>query len=30
MIELKKVTFDNFDECIKLEPNEDQKSFVAS
>lgn len=30
MIELRKITFDNFDECIKLEPNENQKSFVAS
>lgn len=30
MVELRKVTFDNFDECIKLEPNEEQKNFVAS
>lgn len=30
MIELRKVTFNNFEECIKLEPNEEQKSFVAS
>lgn len=30
MIELRKITFDNFDECIKLEPKEEQKSFVAS
>lgn len=30
MIELGKITYDNFDECIKLEPNEEQKSYVAS
>jgi len=30
MIELQKITFDNFDECIKLETTEEQKSFVAS
>ncbi|WP_315122457.1 GNAT family N-acetyltransferase [uncultured Clostridium sp.] len=30
MVELRKITFDNFDECIKLEPKEEQKSFVAS
>lgn len=30
MIELRKIIFDNFDECIKLEPHEEQKSFVAS
>lgn len=30
MIELRKITDDNFDECIKLEPREDQKNFVAS
>ncbi|MBU5676891.1 GNAT family N-acetyltransferase [Alkaliphilus sp. MSJ-5] len=30
MIELRKITYDNFDECIKLEPNEEQKSYVAS
>ena len=30
MIELRKITDDNFDECIKLEPKEEQKSFVAS
>ena len=30
MIELKKITFDNFDECIKLETTEEQKSFVAT
>ena len=30
MIELRKITFDNFDECIKLEPKAEQKSFVAS
>ncbi len=29
MIELRKVTADNWWECIKLEPNEDQKGFVA-
>lgn len=29
MIELRKITFDNLDECIKLEPNEEQKNFVA-
>ncbi|MBU5484398.1 GNAT family N-acetyltransferase [Clostridium sp. MSJ-11] len=30
MVELRKITFDNFDECIKLEPKEEQKSYVAS
>lgn len=30
MIEFRKVTCDNFEECIKLEPFEEQKSFVAS
>lgn len=30
MIELRKITDDNFDECIKLEPKEEQKSFVAA
>ena len=30
MIELRKITDDNFDECVKLETREDQKSFVAS
>ncbi|WP_066495632.1 GNAT family N-acetyltransferase [Abyssisolibacter fermentans] len=30
MIELRKITDDNFDECIKLEPKEEQKSYVAS
>lgn len=30
MVELRKITDDNFNECIKLEPNEDQKNFVAS
>lgn len=30
MIELQKITDDNFDECIKLEPKEEQKSYVAS
>ncbi len=30
MIELRNITSDNFDECIELEPREDQKSFVAS
>lgn len=30
MIELRKITDDNFEECIKLEPKEDQKNFVAS
>jgi diamine N-acetyltransferase len=30
MIELRKITFDNLDECIKLELKEEQKSFVAS
>lgn len=29
MIELRKITDDNFDECIGLEPREDQRSFVA-
>ena len=30
MIELKKITDNNFDECIKLETKEEQKSYVAS
>ena len=30
ILELKKITFDNFESCIALEPNENQKSFVAS
>jgi len=30
MIELRKITDDNFDECIKLEPKEEQKSYIAS
>ncbi len=30
MIELQKITDDNFDECIKLEPKEEQKSYIAS
>ena len=30
MIELRKITFENIGECIKLEPNEEQKTFVAS
>lgn len=30
MIELRKITDDNFQECINLEPKEDQKSYVAS
>ncbi|KGK90275.1 GNAT family N-acetyltransferase [Clostridium sp. HMP27] len=30
MIDLQKITDHNFDECIKLEPREEQKSFVAS
>lgn len=30
MIELRKITYDNFRECIKLEPHEEQKSYVAS
>lgn len=30
MIELRKITGENFDECIKLEPNEEQKGYVAS
>lgn len=29
MIELKKITFDNFDECIKLETKEDQKKLCC-
>ncbi|SHJ05620.1 diamine N-acetyltransferase [Clostridium cavendishii DSM 21758] len=29
MIELRKITEDNFNECIKLEPKEEQKRFVA-
>jgi diamine N-acetyltransferase len=30
MIELRKITFDNYDECVNLEPFENQKNFVAS
>ena len=30
MIELRKITENNFDECIKLEPKGEQKSYVAS
>jgi diamine N-acetyltransferase len=30
MIEFRKITDDNFRECIKLEVNDDQKNFVAS
>ena len=30
MVNLQKITSDNFNECIKLETNEDQKGFVAS
>jgi diamine N-acetyltransferase len=30
MIEFRKITQENFDACISLEPREDQKSFVAS
>lgn len=30
MIILRKITGDNFNECMKLEVNEEQKSFVAS
>lgn len=30
MIELRKITENNFDECIKLEPKEEQKRYVAS
>lgn len=30
MIELRKITDANLDECLKLQPNEDQKSFVAT
>lgn len=30
MIELRKITDDNFNECIKLEPKEGQKNYVAS
>lgn len=30
MIELQKITDDNFNECIKLEPKEEQKNYVAS
>ncbi len=30
MIELRNITSDNFEECIHMEPREDQKSFVAS
>lgn len=29
MVELRKITYDNFDECVKLKPNEDQRNFVA-
>jgi len=30
MIELRKITENNFEECIKLEPKEEQKRYVAS
>lgn len=30
MIQLRKITEDNFDECVGLEPREDQKNYVAS
>jgi diamine N-acetyltransferase len=30
MIEFRKITSDNFDACIGLEPRKDQQSFVAS
>ncbi|MBB6622417.1 GNAT family N-acetyltransferase [Clostridium gasigenes] len=30
MMELRKITDDNLDECIKLEPKEEQKSYVGS
>lgn len=30
MISLRKITFDNFIECIKLQPKEEQEEFVAS
>lgn len=30
MIELRKITDNNLNECLKLQPNEDQKSFVAT
>jgi diamine N-acetyltransferase len=30
MIELRKITEDNFSECIKLQPKEEQKNYVAS
>lgn len=30
MIKLCKITDSNFDECVKLEPKDDQKNFVAS
>lgn len=30
MIDLQKITDHNFDECIKLEPKEEQKSYVAT
>ncbi|WP_040329246.1 GNAT family N-acetyltransferase [Clostridium ihumii] len=29
-IELRKITSNNFDECTNLEPNENQKNFVAT
>lgn len=29
MIKLQEITFNNFNECIKLEPHEEQKNFVA-
>lgn len=30
MVELRKITDDNLNECIKLEPKEEQKSYVGS
>ena len=29
MVELRKITEDNFDQCVKLEPKEEQKGYVA-
>lgn len=29
MVELRKITYDNFDDCIKLETKDEQKGYVA-
>lgn len=29
MVDLRKITYDNFHQCIKLEPNEEQRKYIA-